>query len=654
MALPVTDGLVLDLRAAAISQADVTAVTAWPDSSGAGNNADILIGDAPVLRTTISGSGGPAVRFTNGALQFTNNAIFDTAYSAEIFIVVRTDGTTDNSGLYQFGGNDWTYYPYTDGNIYDGSFTDSRYSYTAVSPGSWHVYNVSHDALYRTTKVDGTVVHDIRASFTRPGSAPKNILRIGRAQGTPWHGDIAEVVAYNRALNNTERTQVLSYLTAQHVTAPATPPAADTTNHQWTNAILVRPDANGTWSSTLDSTGAQYATAEVNPTTYTLGGGHSGWYTFTPGADGTGVFHAAGTADCEVDVFSKVGSTWTLIAYNYGSSAPVTSAPITKDTQYYVRVVSGTSTGQNISLYFTGIVAVNKSVTAGPVTVATRLPTVRAPRPADRLAVPGSALTVALHAKIVGYVDSVDVPALGVDVQLPTGSLNDFTVPPITVGVTLPPVAATSTSVTLSSPAGGDTVATRRPQFVVGLRADDDTLVYTIEVQYADNADFTGATTLSMPAPVVDGGEILTPTADVPTHTYWRARLLLDGVEQLGWSDPQDFTTAADVTPVVLPITWSVATGAVRAPHLWHFDPPGGTTGDTVTVYGQGFGTSGTVLLGDTAVQVQSWTRVAATDDNGDDTARTIDGGDVTCEHDEIVITVPAVDGPGDALTVES
>lgn len=255
-------------------------------------------------------------------------------------------------------------------------------------------------------------------------------------------------------------------------------------------------------------------------------------------------------------------------------------------------------------------------------------------------------LTVAVT-RLLGDSGIVDCPAITVAAGLSAASAE--AVPAIALSLGASGVAV-SALLTLSSPEDGVTVGTATPSFMVVLAAHDETLTYTIEIQYDDNAGFIHPVTLVATAPAVDGGVIITPTSAVPDTTYWRARLLLNAIEQLGWTAAHSFFVSAQIVTVTLPVTWTADPLAARPIHLWHFDPAGPNTGDLVTAFGQGFPAAGHLLLGDAPLPVVSWHLVAASGL----IPRTIDGDVVTCEHHEVTFTAPAVNGPGDALTVEA
>lgn len=242
-----------------------------------------------------------------------------------------------------------------------------------------------------------------------------------------------------------------------------------------------------------------------------------------------------------------------------------------------------------------------------------------------------------------------DAPAFVIGVALASAGGGGPTDPPD------PPEDSFEGTFVLSSPEHGTQSASGTPPFVVAVVPTDvlDTSTYTVEVQYAANTAFTGASTLSAVMNAVEGGVIVHPVSPVFATTSWRARLLQDGVQIHDWTEAKTFTVITAITASTVPVTWTVSPAAARPIHLWHLDPPGPEAGDTVTVYGQGFPASGHLSFGGQPLSVASWQRVAALAANTTDD-RSIDGETVTCEHYEVSFVAPDYDGPGDVLTVEA
>lgn len=226
--------------------------------------------------------------------------------------------------------------------------------------------------------------------------------------------------------------------------------------------------------------------------------------------------------------------------------------------------------------------------------------------------------------------------------------------PPIRLTVSVPRPSAISATLFLTSPEAEERVAVYRPEFVVGFTSGDDVeTVYYIEIQYDDDETFDNAQSVVLPAPVVDGGVVWTPSEDVFDTTYWRARLVdADGDPLTAYTNSQYFTVDASVLSVQMFVRWDVVSSTPRPIHLWHFDPPGAMEGETVTAYGHGFPANGVLRMNGDVIPVQSWALVPPTD-NLATNERAIDGDDVDSEHYEVVFTAPAVEEPGGAITVE-
>lgn len=306
-----------------------------------------------------------------------------------------------------------------------------------------------------------------------------------------------------------------------------------------------------------------------------------------------------------------------------------------------------------------GFIAYNRSLTSTERTqvtdyLAAAFTTASSPQVAQ---IPAASFTLEMRGDEVIYpadpVLAIPPASLLLDVGGDEGVVSDIVaIPPARLTINMSASASTA-SLTLSAPSSGDVLRIARPTFTVALSAPDPTVVYTIEIQYDDNASFTSPVTLSSALTAADGGVSLAATTDVPATTYWRARLLLAGSEEVTWTLPASFTVSTAVTPATLAVQWTADANAARPIHVWHFDPAGPLDGDTVTIYGQGFPATGSLTFGDTVLPTTGWQLVAATADNADDTKRVIEGSAVTPEHYEVQFTAPVSDGPGGALVLE-
>jgi hypothetical protein len=435
--------------------------------------------------------------------------------------------------------------------------------------------------------------------------------------------------------------------------APEPVVTADTSNHQYANAITVMPSTNAYYTHVQDNTPAIFGTPETTPPGIGLGGQRAGWYKFTAPRNGSITVNAAASSDnCEIDVLSYTASTWTLLNYVFSSTTPGLSQAVSAGILYYVRIANASSVGQTINVVMTGSGLPDAPqpdiVNWTPITAGATLRAVRSWQP--RLPVPAIVARVRLAARITGEIDTVIVNPIRLAVSTPN-AVEVEQLRPARVGVTLRLPMIVEAALTLTQPDDGEVVATHRPEFIVGLDQRDESISYTIEIQYDDDADFSSPITLSRTVGGTTGGLFLVPDSDVPNAAFWRARLLLNGVEQITWSAPNAFTVSAGAAASSLPVSWRVSASAEREIHLWHTDPPGPSVGDTVTAYGQGFPLStGSLLLGDDTVPVLSWDLVAADPAN----AGVIDGPVIGPEHFAVTFVAPEIEPPGGPLTVEA
>ncbi len=409
----------------------------------------------------------------------------------------------------------------------------------------------------------------------------------------------------------------------------------DPTQHQWRNALAVNPDANGVFSRQA-VTNIEFTANETYPpdagssVSSGMEGYRAAWWQYICYADATMAITGSGSSSAvQLSVFaSDIDEVWSLEDGGQALSVSL-SVPLLAGRTYWVRVASVSDVLQGYTI--SGTIAL--SVASGAILAApirTRVRQVAAGVSQPRInAVP-------LH----------------VGVGLKTSSLDVVLVPPITVRVGLS-AATTDIVMVPSSPEPGEVVAANPPQLVVGFTSTDDPdTVYTIEVQYDDNAAFSSPVSLDDDIAVSDGGATFTPAAPLSGTTWWRARLLKDGEQLLGWSIPRSFTVSTTPDPAELIVTYTIDADQDRPIHLWHLDPDGGEPGDIVTAYGQGFPSTGHIVVGTFNAQIQSWTLVAA--NPGLAPEPTIDDDLVTPEHYEVQFLVPELEEPGGTLSVEA
>lgn len=517
-------------------------------------------------------------------------------------------------------------------------FTDTEVNPTTYSLGgnrsAWYTINPTTTGSYTfTVTASGTSVEvDLfNASFTALAGSASNVASVSRTlmAGNLYYYRVAELNS------NGPQTYVVTMASD-----------FDTTNHQYANATLI--SGHGNYSTTLDTTPAHFGDTESNPTPYGLGGYRAGWYSFTP--DTTNVYTITATPDTynvEIDLIRQ--DTSALVAAVTGYPASL-GQQLTGGIAYWLRIATTSNAAQHIALSLTSPAT---PLAAPPITAHVRLAATANP---PRLKAPPIAAAVRVAAHIAGEFSTAAAPAITAHVAMPNASdvIDDDAAPPISAGVTVAgtPVGA---GLYLTQPEQGEIIATATPQFIVAVDQHDDDLTYTVEIQYDESSDFSSPYTLSGDVDSSDGGLDITATQALTGSTgYWRARLLLAGVELITWTAANTFTIDATVSAQSLPVTWTVDANAARPIHLWHFDPPGPAVGELVTAYGQGFPSSGNLTFADGPLPYQSWQLIAASTAMSSE-ARTIDGDVVDPEHYEVTFTAPEVgDEPGGAFVVEA
>jgi hypothetical protein len=201
------DGLILHLDAGSLVLQDGDPVTVWPDLSGAGNHADLIVDEPTWSATGINGH--PSVRIDGQDLVATTKA-FNNRYS--IFTVSRLSGLA-NERLISSRTNNWIlgyWQGYEDVMHADGWVTTQQNPATAAP----HLYSAMNDGNSLIS-----FYADTRASVIFPNYNGQ----IGQLQFGGWQtgnergwGEIAEVLVYDRHVNEQERINIDSYLNARY------------------------------------------------------------------------------------------------------------------------------------------------------------------------------------------------------------------------------------------------------------------------------------------------------------------------------------------------------------------------------------------------------------------------------------------------------
>lgn len=219
----------------------------WKDYSGNGN--DAWQTNYAIRPTLVANAlnGKPVVHFTGSAAQYFGLPNFLTGSSAaEALIVLRATSTTTNSGLWRFGTSAGDYYQNSNGNVYDGFASTSRY--LEGSPlqdiTKYHVYDVTSQAGLWQSWLDTRTLFKSTTNTVGFSAVP---LLGGNNDGVNFSGDIAEIVVYNRALTDEERDALRQYFAIKYYLADFDPDKDGLTTGQELalGADPLNPDTNG-------------------------------------------------------------------------------------------------------------------------------------------------------------------------------------------------------------------------------------------------------------------------------------------------------------------------------------------------------------------------------------------------------------------------
>ncbi len=231
--LPVTDGLVVWLKADAVDPGDTASqvrvvgsdvfVKQWNDQSGNGFNASNGTDNDQPVYIADGLNGRPVLRFAqdnddDGDRLYLGDRSANFPSAATVFVIA----TIDNDGRYNlFGNRDnderWVANTWTESH--PGSFRTARAS-GSFSYGSWpqtgsHFFMLeSSSAVYRML-IDGTQVGSDAANYNS-GSGQNWTIGNRATSGQQLQGDIAEVILFNRILTGEEVTTVSLYLSAKY------------------------------------------------------------------------------------------------------------------------------------------------------------------------------------------------------------------------------------------------------------------------------------------------------------------------------------------------------------------------------------------------------------------------------------------------------
>jgi len=140
---------------------------------------------------------------------------------AHAFIVAKPDTegvTADTNGLWQLGpfagGVEDTYYPWTDGVIYDKTLTSARKTVgnPSMALDAWRVVEVVSVSGEFTFKLDGTQIFTT-ATNTFAGAANGRIMR--NNSNSALKGYVAGLYIFSAKLGSTDRTTLINYINSR-------------------------------------------------------------------------------------------------------------------------------------------------------------------------------------------------------------------------------------------------------------------------------------------------------------------------------------------------------------------------------------------------------------------------------------------------------
>ncbi len=207
-------------------------INSWADQSGYTNHAYENVATSRPSVTNNAVNDRTAIRFTNTVLKFINAAFLNAETEAEIFAVFKAQDATSAStrSHWHFGLNFRSEYPDATGKIGD-NFGRSDGLSTLTTPSSpitnHHIYNVVARDGEWTSRING--VMQFTDAGTRPVFTNAAYLANSWSFDTPFRGEFAEVMIFNRPLTAEEGNTVERYLGNKYnIAPPASAPSTPT------------------------------------------------------------------------------------------------------------------------------------------------------------------------------------------------------------------------------------------------------------------------------------------------------------------------------------------------------------------------------------------------------------------------------------------
>jgi hypothetical protein len=210
--------------------ADNVGIASWPDQSGNARHLTQATGaNQPTVQTNELNS-LPIIRF-DGASDYLNVPDPSALTAATVFLLIKIDAdppaATAQASLWHISSSGAeSYFPWTDGNIYDTFGTPDRKSAgnPALSLASWRTYCISSSAGNWTNWVDGTQLFTTATNTV--GFSSGATFGSGLSGGAFLDGDVAEFFIFNSALSTGDRQLMEAYITTKWFTSEWPPPGS--------------------------------------------------------------------------------------------------------------------------------------------------------------------------------------------------------------------------------------------------------------------------------------------------------------------------------------------------------------------------------------------------------------------------------------------
>ena len=193
---------------------DNDAVSTWSDSSGNGYTLQQLISSEQPTYTTLGINGLPTITFSGGQeLKLNGNLCNSLSNQASLFVVTRPLNATNYNVVDTNPATDsyWRFNVY--GNSYLGVFRLNRAAqFNSMPTSGTHIFTLNSGTSY-SFYVDSVEQYSLDGNFSCG-----DIFGIGGLSGgKPLVGDISEIIVYDSALSDTDRTNVGNYLYRKYI-----------------------------------------------------------------------------------------------------------------------------------------------------------------------------------------------------------------------------------------------------------------------------------------------------------------------------------------------------------------------------------------------------------------------------------------------------